>query len=214
MVVIIKCMKQIINNSDTVIIVVHEIYGINAHISGVCDRLAEAKYEVLCPNLLGSRQKPFQYNEEALAYRHFMTEVGFATALEQIEALACSVQGRYRYCFIVGYSIGATIAWLCSGKADLFSGVVGVYGSRIRDYTAVEPKCPVLLCFPRTEESFDVSELLRALSGKRNLKLLKADAVHGFADPCSEKYCAVASEAVWQETLKFIDGQRTRLRRE
>ena len=214
MIDIIKCMKQIINNSDTVIIVVHEIYGINAHISRVCDRLAEAKYDVLCPNLLGSRQEPFHYNEEALAYRYFMTEVGFAAAQEQIEALARSVQGRYRYCFIVGYSIGATIAWLCSGKAGLFSGVVGVYGSRIRDYTAVEPQCPVLLSFPRTEESFAASELLRELSGKSDVDLIKADALHGFADPCSAKYNAAASEALWQKTMGFIDGLRTRSRSE
>jgi len=207
-------MKQIINNADTVIIVVHEIYGLNAHITGVCDRLAEAKYDVLCPNLLGSRQEPFHYSEEALAYRHFMTEVGFAAAQEEVEALARSVQGRYRYCFIVGYSIGATIAWLCSGKADLFSGVVGVYGSRIRAYTAVEPQCPVLLYFPRAEESFDVAELILALSGKRNVNLNKADALHGFADPWSAKYNAAANEALWQKTLGFIDEQRMRLRSE
>ncbi len=147
----------------------HEIYGLNSHVTGVCDRLAEANVDVLCPNLFGSRQEPFHYSEEALAYRHFMQEIGFVAAQKQIEALAHSVQGRYRYCFIVGYSIGATIAWLCSGKADLFSGVVGVYGSRLRDYKAVESKCPVLLCFPRTEESFDVAELLQALFGKSNV---------------------------------------------
>ena len=214
MIVIIKCMKQIINNSDTAIIVVHEIYGINVHISGVCDRLAEAKYDVLCPNLLGSRQEHFQYNEEALAYRHFMTEVGFATAQEQIEALARSVQGRYRYCFIVGYSIGATIAWLCSGKAGLFSGVVGVYGSRIRDYTLIEPKCPVMLYFPRAEESFDVAELIRTLSGKNNVNLFKADALHGFADPRSAKYCVEASEALWQKKLEFMNVLRAGSRSE
>jgi dienelactone hydrolase len=205
-------MKQINNNSDTVIIVVHEIYGLNAHITGVCDRLAQAKVDVLCPNLLGSRQEPFQYAAEALAYRHFMTEVGFAAAQEQIEALARSVRDRYRYCFIVGYSIGATIAWLCSGKADLSSGVVGVYGSRIRDYPEIETKCPVLLCFPRAEESFDVAELILTLSGKSNVNLIKADALHGFADPWSAQYCAAASETMWQKILGFIDGQRMRSR--
>ena len=192
-------MKQIINNSDTVIIVLHEIYGLNSHIIGVCDRLAQAKVDVLCPNLLGERQEPFHYDEEALAYRHFMTEVGFSAAQEEIEALARNVRDRYRYCFIVGYSIGATIAWLCSGNSGLFSGVVGVYGSRIRDYTLIEPKCPVLLCFPRAEESFDVAELIRTLSGKNNVNLFKADALHGFADPRSTKYCVEASEALWQK---------------
>ena len=207
-------MKQIINNSDTVIIVLHEIYGLNSHIIGVCDRLAQAKVDVLCPNLLGERQEPFHYDEEALAYRHFMTEVGFSAAQEEIEALARNVRDRYRYCFIVGYSIGATIAWLCSGKSDLFSGVVGVYGSRIRDYAFIEPKCPVLLCFPRAEESFDVAELIRTLSGKNNVNLFKADASHGFADPWSAKYCAAASETLWQKKLEFMNVLRAGSRSE
>ena len=207
-------MKQIINNSDTVIIVLHEIYGLNSHIIGVCDRLAQANVDVLCPNLLGERQEPFHYDEEALAYRHFMTEVGFSAAQEEIEALARNVRDRYRYCFIVGYSIGATIAWLCSGKSDLFSGVVGVYGSRIRDYTLIEPKCPVLLCFPRAEESFDVAELIRTLSGKNNVNLFKADALHGFADPWSAKYCAAASETLWQKKLEFMNVLRAGSRSE
>lgn len=201
-------MKQINNVSDTVVIVVHEIYGINAHITEVCDRLAEAKVDVLCPNLFGDRQLPFQYAEESHAYCRFMKEVGFGKAQKQIEELARSVRGRYRYCFILGYSVGATVAWLCSENADFVNGVVGVYGSRIRDYLAVNPKCPVSLSFPRAEKSFDVAELILALSGKSNVNLAQAEALHGFADPWSPNYCARESEALWRRILEFFDEQK------
>ncbi|MBP2665219.1 MAG: DeoR family transcriptional regulator [Firmicutes bacterium] len=201
-------MIQIHNNSDTVFIVVHEIYGINAHITGVCDWLAKTKADVLCPNLLGNRQKPFHYTEELDAYQHFMQNVGFASAQEQIETLVRSVRDQYRYCFVIGYSIGATIAWLCSRHAELCSGVVGIYGSRIRDYTAQEAQCPVLLCFPRMEESFDVAALVQALAGKTNVNLIKADALHGFADPLSEKYCAAENETLWRKIFTFIEAQK------
>ncbi len=55
-------MPEILNNSDIAVIVVHEIYGINEHIKGVCERLAKSGYNVICPNLLKTDQ-PYSYAE-------------------------------------------------------------------------------------------------------------------------------------------------------
>ena len=201
-------MIRIQNDSDTVIILVHEIYGINDHIMGECNRLAEEKYDVLCPNLLTNRQAPFSYSEELIAYHYFTQNIGFSLAQQQVEELSLRIRDQYRYCFIIGYSIGATIAWLCSQRKDLYNGVVGFYGSRIRDYKAIEPKCPVLLFFPKTEENFDVDCLMQDLSVNKNVHAVKADALHGFADPWSSKYCKEASEKLFAKTIDFIDDQR------
>ena len=203
-------MIRIQNNSDTAIIVVHEIYGINNHIAGVCNRLGEEKYDVLCPNLLAPRQNPFSYREEPIAYQNFMKNVGFSLAQQRIEILARSIRDKYRYCFIVGYSIGATIAWMCSRSADWCTGAVGIYGSRIRDYQDVEPQCPVFLCFPRMEEGFDVDCLIQALSAKKNVNLVKANGLHGFADPWSGKYCEAAAEDLFGRMIEFIEAQKHR----
>ncbi|MBP2628963.1 MAG: DeoR family transcriptional regulator [Firmicutes bacterium] len=201
-------MIRIQNNSDTIIILVHEIYGINDHIIGECNRLAEGKYDVVCPNLLTNRQAPFSNSEELIAYHYFTQNIGFSLAQQQIEELSLRIRDQYRYCFIVGYSIGATIAWLCSQRKDVYSGVVGFYGSRIRDYKEIEPKCPVLLFFPRTEENFDVDCLMQDLSVNKNVRVFKADALHGFADPWSSKYCKAVSEKLFAKTIDFIDDQR------
>ena len=201
-------MIRIQNNSDTAIILVHEIYGINDHIMGACNRLAKQKYDVLCPNLLANRQAPFNYSEEPIAYHYFTQNVGFSLAQQQVEELSLRIRDQYRYCFIVGYSIGATIAWLCSQHKDLYSGVVGFYGSRIRDYKEIEPKCPVLLFFPKAEENFEVDCLMQELSVKRNVSVVKINALHGFADPWSSKYCKEMSEKTFAQIIDFIDSQR------
>ncbi|BCE10035.1 dienelactone hydrolase family protein [Bacillus paralicheniformis] len=60
-------MIHIQNKSDTAVIVLHEIYGINRHMHDVCQLIAEQGFDVICPNLL-NRDQPFEYAEEKAAY--------------------------------------------------------------------------------------------------------------------------------------------------
>ena len=56
------------NNSDTLIVVLHEIYGINDHITKTCQELADSGYDVVCPDLLDG--KPFfDYAREEDAFQ-------------------------------------------------------------------------------------------------------------------------------------------------
>lgn len=200
-------MLQIQSNSDTVIIVLHEIYGINSHISGICNTLADGKNDVLCPNLLLPNQT-FSPGEEAAAYSNFMQNIGFRAAQQQVEKLSLEIQKDYKYRFIIGFSIGATLAWLCTQRAGLYSGAVGFYGSRIRGYKNVVPKCPVLLFFPRREESFDVNHLIHELSGKDNTSIVQVNALHGFTNPLSGTYCPEASEEAVTKAITFLNRQK------
>ena len=95
--------------------------------------------------------------------------------------------------YLIGYSIGATIAWLCSGEDIMCDGIIGYYGSRIRDYMSITPKCPVLLIFPTEEKSFNVKELVISLK-KWNVTVHILRGKHGFSDPCSKNYCTQSFE--------------------
>jgi dienelactone hydrolase len=196
------------NNSDTVIIVLHEIYGINRHITAACDRLSRGKYDILCPNLLAEGQPSFSYSQEQAAYRNFMQNIGFSQAERQVVELTESIRQRYCHCFIVGFSAGATVGWLCSGHAGLYSGMAGFYGSRIRDFLEVEPKCPGLLFFPGREESYSVDALLPKLAVKEDVDTVKTAALHGFADPWSGRYHREASEECYARVTEFISRLR------
>lgn len=193
-------MIKIENNANQLIIVLHEIYGINAHITGVCEAFAAEGFDVICPNLL-NRDKPFSYIEEEKAYRNFMDHVGFNDAFKQVKMILRDVKDKYAKIYIVGFSVGATVAWLCT--EENVDGVVGYYGSRIRDFRDVSPQCPVLLFFPEEEESFNVDVLILSLDGPyTDIRLCQGE--HGFTNPYTPNYDATLVDRTMQRTLDFL----------
>ncbi|YCI76154.1 dienelactone hydrolase family protein [Bacillus sp. R1-10] len=194
-------MLNIQKKSDTVIIVIHEIYGLNQHMQGYCELLSSQGFDVICPDLLESGM-PFEYSQEDAAYRHFMENVGFTGALYKIKDILSDIKDAYQKVFILGFSAGATVAWLCS-EEECVDGIVGYYGSRIRNYAELAPQCPALLFFPLEEPSFNVDELVLALESK-NVEVHKFMGEHGFSDPYHSKYHAESAQAAVSKMMKFF----------
>lgn len=86
----------------------------------------------------------------------------------------------YEKAFIIGFSVGAAIAWRCCENIKC-DGIICCYGSRIRDYLQLQPCCPVLLLFAG-QDSFDVDKVIDELHGKSNVEIHKVKASHGFMD--------------------------------
>ncbi|AEG59922.1 dienelactone hydrolase family protein [Desulforamulus ruminis] len=189
-------------DSEVAVIVIHEIYGLNKHMATFCNKIAQQQMDVFCPNLL-NKNKPFDYRRENKAYSYFIGHVGFKDSVAKITDLNQSLRNQYRSVYVIGFSVGATIAWLCS-ENEQWDGVVGYYGSRIRDYMDIKPRCPVLLHFPEQEKSFHVDDLIRTLSQKESTQVLKYEGLHGFADPYSKNYCRASCERAFRQTLHFI----------
>lgn len=199
-------MITISNNSSTLVIILHEIYGINQHMHAICRQFAEAGLDVVCPNLLPSG-RIYEYDQAAEAHANFMGNVGFDQAMQQVLGLGRQYRNLYQKLFLIGFSVGATTAWLC-GQHNTFDGVIGFYGSRIRDYTGISLSCQTLLFFPRQEISFSISLLLSELSGKSNLRAERVDALHGFSDPWSGHYCQKTWGETFKQCLQFIYATR------
>lgn len=194
-------MLEILKKTDNLIIVIHEIYGINSHMMNFCDLISKQNFDVICPNLL-EREPPFAYSEEEIAYINFMENVGFTEAVNKIKNLLLSVKNQYQKIYIIGFSVGATVAWLCSEEKCL-DGVVGYYGSRIRNYTQIVPLCPTILFFPQEEQSFNVDELISNLD-KKNIKIFKCFGKHGFSDPYSTTFNEKLAQYAFNEMLNFL----------
>lgn len=94
------------------------------------------------------------------------------------------------------------IAWKCC-QNSLCSGIVPCYGSRIRDYTDINPICPTLL-FAK-EDSFDVHKIVCQLQDRQHLSILEFDAKHGFLDPQSKQYNDKQSKRVEESIIRFIN---------
>ncbi|MFJ8526956.1 dienelactone hydrolase family protein [Bacillus sp. NPDC094106] len=186
------------------LIVVHEIYGVNNHMQDVIARFSSPQIDVFCPNFL-QLDAPFHYDEEAKAYSHFMQNVGFHYGKEQVEEMVTKLSKDYEYIGLIGFSIGATIAWLCSDNPKVHF-IIGCYGSRIRDYLQVKPTCPTLLIFPGTEASFSVSSLITALQKQNNplLQIEQLPGEHGFLNSYTTKYNVPSTKQAYNEIDSFL----------
>ncbi|PFK43877.1 hypothetical protein COI93_08960 [Bacillus cereus] len=189
-------------NQKIALIVVHEIYGVNEYMQDIVTMFSSQHTDVFCPNLL-QLSAPFPYNDEQKAYSHFMQNIGFQHGKEKIEEMIETLSKSYSYIGLIGFSIGATISWLCSSNPKV-QFIIGCYGSRIRDYSYIIPTCPTLLIFPETELNCSISSLITTLQEQNNpsLHIKQLPGEHGFLDPYTVKY----NKESTKQAYKIIDS--------
>lgn len=188
-----------VENGKRAIIVLHEIYGVNEFIQEQCQKFREVGYDVFCPNMVD--KPPFSYEKSEEAYDFFKKSIGFEV-YKKVSTFVSKLKVKYDQVFVIGFSVGATIAWRCC-ENSLCSGIISCYGSRIRDYTSLTPACPILLLFAR-ENSFDVHTLAFQLQNKPYLSILEFDAEHGFVDPFSKHFNFQQSKRAEESIARFM----------
>lgn len=168
--------KQKIKSAKAVVII-PEIYGINQYIKDWTNFFKLRDYDTYCVDIGGT----YSYSEDYKAYDHFITDIGFERH-EKVNVEISKLGNQYKKIIIFGSSVGATIAWQLTENRRC-DGMIGYYGSRIRDYLDVNPVCPCLLVFPVHEKSFDVQSIIPKLAQKQKVETLILQGNHGFADP-------------------------------
>lgn len=187
-------------NNKQAIIVLHEIYGVNQFVKEQCQKFREAGYDIFCPNIID--KPPFSYEESIEAYDFFTKNVGFEV-YKEISIFVNKLKDKYDNVFIIGFSVGATIAWRCC-ENSLCSGIVACYGSHIRDYTDLSPTCPTLLLFAK-EYTFDINALVFQLRDKQHLNIIEFDAEHGFLDFHSKHFNIQQSKRAEKSIVHFLN---------
>lgn len=174
-------MIEKITNHKNALIILHEIYGVNRFMEDVCTTYHMQGFDVFCPDML--QRKCFSYSEATEAYHYFINSIGF-DYYKEMEQFIERIKLTYDKVFILGFSVGATIAWRCCENVRC-DGIICCYGSRIRDYSLLQPCCPLLLLFA-TQDSFDVDSVINKLRKKSDIEMHKLKASHGFMDTYSK----------------------------
>jgi len=156
-----------------VVIIVHEVRGITENLRLLASLLESEGFSVLLPSLYGDNCAG---SDGQASYDRFFREVGIEKATEMIgEVIESSASTGIT---LLGFSVGATIAWMHSRNGNVRS-VVGFYGSRIRHFQEVEPLADVDLFFC-SERGFDAEGLIGRLNGKQNVRARLISGEHGF----------------------------------
>lgn len=194
------------------ILVLHAWWGLTPFFKQVCDRLADAGFVVLAPDLLAG----WTTDDAAEAEAHLaeadmdaMTHLvrSSATALQSMPATPDAPVG------VLGFSMGASLGlWLTARLPDLVGATVVFYGSQTMDMAAAQ--APIQGHFAETDPfvSDDDTALLEA-----DLKLLDKDVTihrypgtgHWFFEADQPAYDDVAAELAWDHTLSFFRDHLT-----
>ncbi|WP_427109233.1 dienelactone hydrolase family protein [Lysinibacillus xylanilyticus] len=186
------------------IFILHEIYGVNDFIKMQAEAYSNANTTVECISLY-SDNRIFPYEQEQEAYEYFINEVGFDAPLEKITKIILEARTHYDEVLLIGFSVGATLAWRLSTLP--LQGVVCVYGSRIRQYLDVIPSCPTLVILPSHEKSFNVHELKETFNPFPSVHTRQYLGQHGFMDIHNSNYCYGSYSQAQDEISQFLENK-------
>ncbi|MDL2338053.1 MAG: dienelactone hydrolase family protein [Pseudomonadota bacterium] len=196
------------------IVVIQEWWGVNAQIRGVADRLAQAGYVALVPDLYRG-----QSTVEAEEAHHLMSALDFGDAASQdIRGAAQYLKQRHGgKVGITGFCMGGALTLLSLGAApELDAGVVW-YGCPPLDYIdASQIKVPVLGHWATQDEFFPIATV-DALEAKLreagvSFEFHRYLAHHAFANEtavgpgriAATQYDPVWAQQAWDRTFTFL----------
>ena len=145
---------------------------------------------------------PFAYEQAAVSA--FVSNRGIESYADKI-ALMANEEPAY----IVGFSVGASAAWLhsASSRCNPNSAATLFYGSRIRDYSSLEPRIGVTAIFAETESSFSPAEIARTIARDNVRTCVEPGTFHGFMNSRSANYapkqCLAHLQALAVELERF-----------
>ncbi len=198
------------------LVVIQEWWGLNDQIRGVADRLANAGYRALVPDLY--RGKSTVEAEEA---HHLMTGLNFGDAASQdIRGAVQFLKARSAKVGVTGFCMGGALTLLASCMAPEIDAAVVWYGCPPLEYIdASKIKAPLLAHWATQDEFFPpalVEQLQEKLGGAGvDFEFHRYLAHHAFANETAvgpgripaTQYDAVWSERAWDRTFRFF-GRR------
>ncbi len=166
------------------ILIATDIHGITAELRSL---LAPLGRDAVFVSPWDTDACPYANEQEAVSV--FIAQNGIASYAEKIAATAG--QGPV---FLIGFSVGATAAWVYAAQHDCHPHSLATlfYGSRIRDYSGLIPKIAVTAVFAEQEPSFLPAELAQAIARDPVRASVEPGTLHGFMNPCSAHYAPAA----------------------
>ena len=189
------------------LVVVQEVFGVNAHIRRVADSYAKDGLVAVAPALFDRIEPGVELGYEGADMQKAMSffpkldidksVADVAAALEFAEKTAHKKVG------VIGYCFGGTVAWLAATRLYP-AAAVGYYGGRIGNYAAEQPNCPVMLHFGRQDTHIPAEEVEKVHAAHPEVEIHWYDAGHGFNCDARASYNAEAAAEARQRSLEFL----------
>jgi carboxymethylenebutenolidase len=188
------------------IVVVQEIFGVNAHIRAVADRFAAEGYLAVAPGIFEHVEKGFDVGYDADSRARGMAIASKTDREQMLRDVAAAIEvakvgGRVA---VVGFCLGGTIAWAAAGRLSGLSAAVGYYGGGIIGLKDLKPRVPTLLHFGEKDQHIPIAGVREVAAAHPEVEVHIYPADHGFNCDHRESYDAPSAALAWTRTLAFL----------
>lgn len=191
------------NGDGPPVVVLHSWWGVDQHIRDVCDRLAEAGYRALAPDLLGGAT-PQSESQAAAAANELDPEAAVAATASLVAGLGSSSVA------LIGFSLGGSIALAVATQSNVVTLVVtfaGLWDSLPYAETTAAIQAHVGKLDPNVPPELRRNFLSAVEGADRAVEMHEyRHQPHGFYDHTRSEYDEAASEKAWGRTLEVLEG--------
>jgi carboxymethylenebutenolidase len=186
-------------------VVIQEWWGLNEQIKGVAQRLTEAGYRVLVPDLYRGK-----VTLEAAEAEHLMGDLDFGDAATQdIRGAVQYLKSNTRKTGVIGFCMGGVLSILAAvyvNEADAAVSWYGLPSEEAADTAAI--KIPLQGHFALKDPFFTPAQVdkleERLKAGHVVYEIYRYPADHAFGNETGDHYDAEAAGLAWQRTLDFL----------
>lgn len=132
-------------NAAPVIVVLHEVFGVNADLRATCDELAAEGFIAICPELFWRREahvdlsvrSPSDWEKGVALYKAFDLDAGVRDAEAAITA-ARTLEGASGRVGVMGFCLGGLLTFLAAARTR-FDAAVAFHGGRTEEFLDETP---------------------------------------------------------------------------
>ncbi len=188
------------------VVVIQEIFGVNAHIRAVTDGFAAEGYVAIAPAVFDRVRRGIElgYNAETMKEGFgYVQQLQPEKTLLDLAACIAVVKHAGRV-GVVGFCWGGKMAYVSACELPIACGVA-YYGGRIVQELGRTPRCPMLYHFGGQDAHIPASDIeqIRAVD-TRGTFYIYPDADHGFNCDMRGSFNAEAAQLARQRTLAFL----------
>ena len=193
------------------VVVLQEIFGVNAHIRAVTEGFAAMGFLALAPATFHRLQPGLE-----LGYTPADITAGIAlkAAAEVLPApgVQQDIQAAIDYAAsagkvaVVGYCWGGLLTWRAACQLTGLSAAVPYYGGGMTTPAEIarQPKCPVLAHFAQTDQSIPLEGVAALRQAHPEVEVQMYPAMHGFNCDHRAAYDAASAALARERTLAFL----------
>jgi carboxymethylenebutenolidase len=189
------------------LIVVQEIFGVNAHIRSVADSYARDGFLAVAPALFDRIEKhlDLKYEGEDLQKAmSFRPKISIENALLDVEAvLDYARKETGKKVGVIGYCFGGTVAWLSATRLKV-DVAVGYYGGYIGKFAEETPKAPVMLHFGKQDTHIPKEDIDPLQAAHPEVEVYWYDAGHGFNCDARSSFEPASAKLARERSLPFL----------